>query len=432
MIARFIWVIPMAIFLSDSNAQDRNDYQRRRRDGYESQRNQLVEQKIVSAGVTDPRVLDSIRDTPRHEFVPPSQRGRAYFDMALPIGHSQTISSPFIVASMTEALEPNPEDKVLEIGTGSGYQAAVLSPLVDSVYSIEIVEPLGIQAAKVLRKLDYDNVFTRVGDGFLGWPSKAPFDKIIVTCSPESVPQPLIDQLAEGGSIIIPVGERYQQTLYRMTKRDGELVRQPLRPTLFVPMTGEAEEDRQQQPDPENPMVVNGDFELTAREHFVELAKAGRAADPPSADPHADFVPGWYYGRQVRHVKQRQPGSSSVRNHVRFENETTGLSSHLLQGIAISGKAVPSVRLSARCRTENVKRGSTGDQQPALAVTFYDEVRRELATYVVGPFRGTKPWRNYYRILTVPPQTTEAIVRIGLFGATGVAEFDEVRLERLD
>ncbi len=143
--------------------------------------------------------------------------------MALPIGDSQTISSPFIVALMTAALDPQPTDKVLEIGTGSGYQAAVLSPLVEHVYSIEIVEELGQTAKRTLSRLDYKNVSTRIGDGFLGWPNAAPFDKIIVTCSPESVPRPLIEQLREGGQMIIPVGERYQQTLYRMTKKDGEL-----------------------------------------------------------------------------------------------------------------------------------------------------------------------------------------------------------------
>ncbi len=233
-------------------------------DPFAEARNRLVKERVAAAGVKDSRVLDSIRTTPRHEFVPKSQRDRAYFDMALPIGESQTISSPFIVAMMTEALDPQPDDKVLEIGTGSGYQAAVLSPLVEHVYSIEIVAELGERAEETLQRLGYQNVSTRVGDGFLGWPDAAPFDKIIVTCSPESVPVPLIEQLREGGQMIIPVGERYQQTLYRMTKKDGKLVREPLRPTLFVPMTGEAEENRQQQPDAANPRAVNGDFEVAA------------------------------------------------------------------------------------------------------------------------------------------------------------------------
>ncbi len=151
-----------------------------------------------------------MRDTPRHEFVPRDQQKNAYFDMSLPIGDEQTISGPFVVAYMTEQLDPQPADKVLEIGTGSGYQAAVLSPLVKDVYTIEIVEPLGKRAEPTLKRLKYDNVHVKIGDGYQGWPEHAPFDKIIVTCSPEKVPQPLVDELKEGGRMIVPVGERYR------------------------------------------------------------------------------------------------------------------------------------------------------------------------------------------------------------------------------
>ena len=216
-------------------------------------RERMVRDYVAPAGVSDPRVLESVRNTPRHQFMPRRFWDQAYFDMALPIGKSQTISSPFIVAAMTEAIEPEPTDKVLEIGTGSGYQAAVLSPLVSEVYTIEIVPELGEQAARDLSRLEYTNVHVRVGDGFKGWPEQAPFDAIIVTCSPESVPQPLVDQLREGGRMVIPVGERYQQTLYLMTKQDGKLVQRALRPTLFVPMTGRAEERREVLPDPASP-----------------------------------------------------------------------------------------------------------------------------------------------------------------------------------
>ena len=140
--------------------------------------------------------------------------------MALPIGEQQTISPPFIVAYMTQEIDPQPTDRVLEIGTGSGYQAAMLSPLVKEVYTIEIVEPLGKRAARTLKRLGYKNVFAKVGDGYLGWPEAAPFDKIIVTCSPEKVPQPLVDQLKDGGLMIVPVGERYQQNLYLFRKHE--------------------------------------------------------------------------------------------------------------------------------------------------------------------------------------------------------------------
>lgn len=387
-------------------------------DPFQAARDRLVDERIATAGVTDTRVLDSIRQTPRHEFVPKSQWPRAYFDMALPIGSSQTISSPFIVASMTEALQPQSTDNVLEIGTGSGYQAAVLSPLVNHVYTIEIVRELGERAAETLARLDYGNVSTRVGDGFLGWPDAAPFDKIIVTCSPESVPVPLVEQLREGGVMIIPVGERYQQTLFRMVKKDGKLEREALRPTLFVPMTGEAEENRKTLPDPKNPVAVNGDF---------EVAPAGDEAGL------LEFIPGWYYGRQVIQVvgSARDPAPEGKR-YASFRNETPGRNSHLLQGIAIDGREIPQIRLSGQVRTSEIAKGPESDAMPMIAITLYDELRRDLGTFHLGPFRGTRDWRSHSRLIRVPIQTREAIFRVGLFGATGRADFDDVKLEKID
>lgn len=384
-------------------------------DEFAQAREQLVKNRIESAGVQDTRVLDAMRKTPRHEFVSPTLRNQAYFDMALPIGSSQTISSPFIVALMTEALDPQPTDKVLEIGTGSGYQAAVLSPLVSSVYTIEIVKPLGEKAAEVLHALGYSNVHVRVGDGFAGWPEEAPFDKIIVTCSPESVPQPLVDQLREGGRMIIPVGERYQQTLYLMTKKDGKLERRALQPTLFVPMTGEAESARTQVPDAANPVVVNGDFEKSS------LAESSESQTAP-----IDTVSGWYYGRQVREM---QGGAFAGNGFARFENQTPELSSHLLQGIPIDGREVTSIRLRGAVRLKDVKAGNQSDSLPAIAISLYDEQRRDLGMYVIGPFNGTKDWTKHSRLIRIPPQAREAIVRIGLFGATGTADFDSITID---
>lgn len=387
-------------------------------DPYQQKRAEMVRQYVETAGVKNERVLQSLRDTPRHEFVPRSVRSRSYLDMALPIGEAQTISSPFIVAMMTEALDPKPTDVVLEIGTGSGYQAAVLSPLVSKVYTIEIVPELGETASEVLERLDYDNVFTRIGDGFLGWPEVAPFDKMIVTCSPENVPKPLLDQLREGGQMIIPVGERYQQTLYRMLKHDGELVRQPLRPTLFVPMTGEAESNRKIHPDPQHPAVVNGDFE-----------EGGNAAIGKNG-----LVPGWYYGRQVRRIRtvDRSSAEPAARSFVRFENQTPGLDSHLLQGIPIDGQSVSLIRLGAQVRTENVRRGTSKEDLPMLALTLYDQDRKELGTVWLGPYQGTRDWKGSSRLVPIPPDTREGILRIGLFGATGTADFDEISIKRLD
>jgi protein-L-isoaspartate(D-aspartate) O-methyltransferase len=206
-------------------------------------RQQMVTEQLVRAGrdITNARVLVAMGKVPRHEFVPESMRARAYEDHPLPIGHEQTISQPFIVAFMTERLEPKPTDRVLEIGTGSGYQAAVLAELVAQVYTIEIVEDLAKRAAADLKRLGYTNLNVRAGDGYKGWAEAAPFDAIIVTCAPERVPQPLIDQLKDGGRIIIPVGPLWNQELVLLRKRGGKLEQHAVLPVQFVPMTGQAQ-----------------------------------------------------------------------------------------------------------------------------------------------------------------------------------------------
>lgn len=203
-------------------------------------RERMVGQQLAapSRGVTDARVLAVMGKVPRHEFVPASLRAQAYGDHPLPIGYDQTISQPFIVAFMTEKLEPKPTDKVLEIGTGSGYQAAVLAELVREVYTIEIVEPLARRAEADLKRLGYTNVMVRAGDGYKGWPEAAPFDAVIVTCAPEHVPQPLMDQLKEGGRMIIPVGPVGDQELYVLRKKGDKVEKRAVLPVRFVPMTG--------------------------------------------------------------------------------------------------------------------------------------------------------------------------------------------------
>jgi len=387
------------------------------KDPYWQIRHQLVEEHIAPAGVTDGRVLHSIRNTPRHEFVPDELRERAYLDMSLPIGESQTISSPFTVALMTETLGLSDGDRVLEIGTGSGYQAAVLSPLVTHVYSIEIVPELSQRAASVLSRLKYQNVSTRVGDGFSGWAEAAPFDRIIVTCSPEAVPEALVDQLREGGTLIIPVGERYQQTLFRMIKQNGRLVREALRPTLFVPMTGEAEEDRQWLPDAGNPRVVNGDFETSAEREF---------------ECFPNHVPGWYYGRQVSLVQGNPQEPAAVgKTFVRFTNQIPGLSSHLLQGIPVDGTRVRRLRLSGLARIMEVRRGPEKDAAPMISITLYDASRSEVGLFWLGPFDNSQSWQAEQRVMDIPETSREAILRVGLFGATGKADFDDIRLEKV-
>ena len=200
----------------------------------------MVAQQLTAPdrGITNPRVLAAMDKVPRHEFVPEGFRDRAYGDYPLPIGHGQTISQPFIVAFMTEKLEPMPGDKVLEIGTGSGYQAAVLAELVREVYTIEIIEPLARRAEADLQRLGYTNVMVRAGDGYQGWPEAAPFDAIIVTCAPEQVPQPLVDQLREGGRMIIPVGPEGDQVLHVLRKKGNQVEQRAVLPVRFVPMTG--------------------------------------------------------------------------------------------------------------------------------------------------------------------------------------------------
>jgi protein-L-isoaspartate(D-aspartate) O-methyltransferase len=209
-----------------------------------SERQRMVQVQLAARGIHDERVRAAMRKVPREEFVPPDAREFAYTDQPLPIGYGQTISQPFIVALMTQQVRAQSANRVLEIGTGSGYQAAVLAELVADVYSIEIVEPLAKRAQATLQRLGYKNVHVKSGDGYKGWPDAAPFDAIIVTCAPDHVPQPLVEQLKEGGRMIIPVGGRFEQQLYLLEKRNGQLRQRAVEPVRFVPMTGEAEKKR--------------------------------------------------------------------------------------------------------------------------------------------------------------------------------------------
>jgi len=208
----------------------------------QAERDRMVEEQILPRGIKDPSVLAAMRRIPRHRFVPAFYSAFAYNDGPLPIGHGQTISQPSLVALMTEALALQGAKKVLEVGTGSGYQAAVLAEIVPHVFTIEIVEPLATEAAQTLAELGYRNIRTRVGDGYRGWPEEAPFDAIIVTAAPDHVPQPLLDQLAVGGRLILPVG-RYYQTLelYRRTTEGYE--RKVITFVRFVPLVREGQEE---------------------------------------------------------------------------------------------------------------------------------------------------------------------------------------------
>ncbi len=217
---------------------------KRDEDYYTKLRKQMVERQIIARGVKDTNVIRAMEKVPRHKFVPPSEEAYAYLDEPRPIGHGQTISQPYIVAFMTEQLHLRPTDRVLEIGTGSGYQAAVLAEIADSVYTIEIVPELARRARERLEELGYTNVFVKQGDGYNGWPEKAPFDAIIVTAAPPNIPPPLLEQLKVGGVMVLPVGE-YVQELVVVHKTEEGISMKNVLPVRFVPMTGKVQQNKE-------------------------------------------------------------------------------------------------------------------------------------------------------------------------------------------
>lgn len=222
-------------------ADDSNDRTSDQTDTFADDRNRMVQAQLVSRDIHDQRVLDAMRRVPRHLFVPEDLRGSAYADRPLPIGERQTISQPYIVALMTQLAETKPNSRALDVGTGSGYQAAVLAELCEHTYSIEIVPSLAETAAERLAELGYDNVTVRCGDGYRGWPEHAPFDLIILAAAPDHIPPALIEQLAPGGRLILPVGD-YRQELVVVNKRaDGSTHQRTITLVAFVPMTGEAQ-----------------------------------------------------------------------------------------------------------------------------------------------------------------------------------------------
>ena len=237
-IAKIGFIIVASLFLLTCSVQKGD------KDFYRAARQQMVAEDIQRRGIDDPRVLQAMLTVERHLFVPEHYRHMAYADRPLPIGEGQTISQPYIVALMTYHLHLQPEEKVLEIGTGSGYQAAVLAELAKEVYSIEIIEELARTAQERLRQLGYTNVWVKSGDGFYGWKEYAPYDAIIVTCAAPTIPEHLIKQLREGGRIILPLGgEPFHQSLTVLTKRSGKIEQKRITDVVFVPMTGEIEKE---------------------------------------------------------------------------------------------------------------------------------------------------------------------------------------------
>ncbi len=229
----FFFIIFSFLFIINCEDKENND-------NFTDERKEMVESQIISRGIKDKRVLSAMLKVERHIFVPANLQKNAYDDNPLPIGYDQTISQPYIVAIMTELLELKGDEKVLEIGTGSGYQAAILAELCKEVYTIEIIPELGKNAEKILNESGYKNIKVKIGDGFAGWKEYAPFDGIIVTCAPKDIPEPLLEQLKDNGRLVIPVGDDYQELLL-VKKINGRITKQSIIPVLFVPMRGEAE-----------------------------------------------------------------------------------------------------------------------------------------------------------------------------------------------
>ena len=233
-------VLGLALAIGGGCAMDNGEENVARENRFAAARREMVETQLRRRDITSARVLDVLARAPRHKFVPDEAVDGAYEDHPLPIGHGQTISQPYIVALMTQLVAPQPGDRALDIGAGSGYQAAVLAELCKEVYSIEIVEPLARDAAERLRGLGHKNITVRAGDGYQGWKEHAPFDVIVVAAAPDHVPQPLVEQLAPGGRMVLPVGGYPQRLTLIRRDRDGKLHRSTVAPVMFVPMTGEA------------------------------------------------------------------------------------------------------------------------------------------------------------------------------------------------
>ena len=217
----------------------RQDEARSANKDYEKEREHMVKSQLARRGIKDKRVLEAMRQVPRHLFIPESMRNLAYCDGPLPIGHGQTISQPYIVALMTEILELAGQETVLEVGTGSGYQAAILSRLAHQVYSVERHAVLAQQAENILAQLGYDNIAVRVGNGTLGWPEHSPYEAIIVTAAAPDVPRPLTDQLADEGRLVAPVGSQWSQVLVKVRRQGDQLIRERLTAVAFVPLVGQ-------------------------------------------------------------------------------------------------------------------------------------------------------------------------------------------------
>lgn len=368
----------------------------------------MVNEEIAAQGIENQKLLEAMREVPRELFIPLHKRDLAYLNVAITYGDGNVILPPLVTAHLIEKLDPQKNDKVLVIGAGSGYSTALISRMSREVYAVEIDRAVATTAEETLRSLKYTNVKLRVGDGFEGWKEHAPYQRIIVECSPDSVPRPLVDQLAEEGTLLVPTGSEFDQTMYLCKKVNGELTTLSLWPTLLVPMKGKAEELRSHSGLLRTPSILNGGFE-----EIVPSTK--------------DVPTNWAYVRQGNVVEDSSCPEGS--HALSFVNVTRGVAATAIQAFPVDGKNVSELTLACKIWGKDIRPGQNRQQLPRMEVRFYDEKLRYVGGDWMGGWNMTFSWVKKDHVFNVPRPAKFAVLRIGLGGATGEIRFDDIRLE---
>lgn len=371
-------------------------------------REKMVREELTAQGIKNDRVLRAMGQVPREQFLPLTKRKFAYLDMPIPIGEAQYMPPPLRTADLLEQIDPQPSDKVLVVGTGSGYGPGVLSRIVREVYAIEIVPELAREAAATFQRLKYSNITSKQGDGFAGWAEHAPYDKMLVECAPESVPPPLVEQLKEGGVLVIPVGEHFQQTLFKYRKQNGKLTVEQSRPTLFLPMIGKAKFLQTTDTAAQEPQILNPSFET-------------------EFEGDKNLPANWYFVKQAQVIEY--PTAPNGKRVLWFKNETPGHASIAIQGFACDGRKVKLLTITLNVKVKSVIRGQNLEQLPRLEIMYLNENNRAIHHDFIGPWFLTGDWTEQQARFQVPPQARAALIRIGLLGATGEAWFDNLRMK---
>jgi len=374
-------------------------------DAYGDARTTMVDADLSGNGIGNERLLKAMRTIPRHRFCLPEDQKHAYADQSLPIGHKRKLASPYVTAGLIELLDPRPNDRILELGTGSGYQAAILSQLATDVYSVESIEELGKASASLLKELKCKNVHTRIGDTLEGWPEAAPFDRILFTSCSGTVPAALIDQLRERGKVVVDAVCGNEELFHLFEKQHGRLVALKVWSPFSIANADNLKQHRDEKQSPNKSEIENGDF---------ELSEDGKAT-------------GWYFQRQAALAEDRE----APNNHVlTFENKEPGRHAQAIQEVAIDGRAVVSLRLSVRAKGLEIHNSSSADK-PSMVIRFYDAHQRPITvepSAILGPWRGTFGWETYTCVSSVPKTTRKALVVISMGGATGRLTVDDAQL----